>query len=333
MKKEIVFSKEWFQKHQKKLLWLLNAPIIKIWFRWSLRIRKYDISLKEKINQITPNSFSYGGKRISKKKIQITTNFRTHDKYSKRLYFAFKPLWYLLHAFDWALMDRVEALTKLSFGFDTLTAYPNPSVETVSVDGYCSNDQATWAAARSGTASSSINDDITQGVFVQNRKVSASQWIVNRAFFLFDTSALTASASISAATFGVVPHDGAGSTLTDTMTLRIVSSTPASNTAIVVEDFDQIGSVVFASMLASDYVGTGSAYNIFTLDANGRANISKTGISKFGAVGSMDIDNVEPTGNNQVLCRYADYAGTSTDPALVVTYTVVTASGNFFQFL
>jgi hypothetical protein len=68
-----------------------------------------------------------------------------------------------------------------------------------------------------------------------------------------------------------------------------------------------------------------STYRDFTLDANGRANVSKTGISKFGARGGLDFsDATVPTGNNQCLARWADYGGTTTDPKLVITYTTST---------
>ena len=359
---DIVFGTKWFERHQRKLLFLLNAPIIKIWFRWILRIKTIDCKTNEIISKISTNYFEFNPRKSIKINSQTFRNsyrgehakilhrrdknkyrkqgikyvdifdrdVRTHNKFSKRMYFAFKPIWYFMHA--WDLIFTQKYIPQLNFGFDTLTVYPNPHTETVSFDGYCTNDQTTWASARSGTASSGANDDITQGVFVQNRKISDSQWIVNRAFFLFDATALDDGVSISATDFGVVPHDAAGSTLTDTMTLRIVSSTPASNTAIATGDFDQIGATVFASMLASSYVGTGSSYNIFSLDANGIANVSKTVVSKFAAVGSMDIDNVTPTGNNQVLCRYADYAGTSTDPKILITYSTPSGPANMKSY-
>ena len=38
-KNYLAFDQKWFEKHQEKLLWLLNAPLIKYWFRWVLRIR------------------------------------------------------------------------------------------------------------------------------------------------------------------------------------------------------------------------------------------------------------------------------------------------------
>jgi hypothetical protein len=35
-----VFSRDWFRKHQGKLLWLCNSPVTRDWFRWLLRIHK-----------------------------------------------------------------------------------------------------------------------------------------------------------------------------------------------------------------------------------------------------------------------------------------------------
>ena len=32
------FNKEWFERHQKILIWLLNHWLLKYWLRWVLRI-------------------------------------------------------------------------------------------------------------------------------------------------------------------------------------------------------------------------------------------------------------------------------------------------------
>src|SRR3990167_10882627 len=68
----MVLGKTWFKQHQKGLLFLANAPVIKYWFRWvlglnGLRFRKVkrnwmlvrsnDCSLKERIIEIQPNNY------------------------------------------------------------------------------------------------------------------------------------------------------------------------------------------------------------------------------------------------------------------------------------
>jgi len=71
----------------------------------------------------------------------------------------------------------------------------------------------------------------------------------------------------------------------------------------------------------ASWVDTAGTYNDFTLNANGISNISKTGITYFGARDSLDTANTTPTGNNNWNFNSSNGAGTTTDPKLVVTYT------------
>jgi len=309
----LAFNKEWFEKHQNKLLWLLRFKT----FRTILRI---DSDLP--IVQILPNAYTVY-LRHDKDRVHLQTDFRTHCKYSKRLYYAFRPLWWMMHGWD-LVVDAL--IPKLSFGFSTLTKNPDPDPETNTVDGFVQNfpTGGTWAAARAAATGTTADDSATQGVFVQNR-LAGTDWIINRAFLLFDTSSLTAAAIVSAAVLSVVPHDAAGGSDVDGMFVHIVASTPVSNTALATADFDQLGATSFANMAA--WIVSDSTYRDFTLNASGIANVSKTAVSKFGAIGSLDLNgSPDPTGNNQCLARWADYAGTSFDPKLVVTYSLASPS-------
>jgi hypothetical protein len=145
---------------------------------------------------------------------------------------------------------------------------------------------------------------------------------------LFDTSLLTSSANISSAVFSVYGTDkanGLGSPDYD-----VVASTPASNTTLAAADYGQLGTTVFASVAYASYDTAG--YNGFSLDTNGIANVSKTGVSKFGARLSWDTDgsfggswgSAQGTRFNS---NTADATGTTNDPKLVVTYTI---PGGFF---
>jgi len=329
-----VFSKEWFEKYQSRLLWLLNTPVIKYWFRWCLRIRKYDCN--STINQITPNSFSFNGKYIDDETIEITTDFRTHDKYSKRLYFAFKPFWYLIHFFDWAMLDRFEVLTKLSFGFATLTVYPDSGTGATTVDGRVRRISVneTLSVIRSGVGTNALPSE-TDSYMNMYASTTTNQFTqLDKYICLFDTSTLTSVAIISA---GVLSLNGFGKTngLSGSPELDIVSSNPASNNTLVTGDYSTLGTTVFGSVTYASW--SSSAYNDFTLDATGRNNISKTAISKFGARFNWDTDNnFTGTWANsaglELHFRNADTAGTTSDPKLVVTYTVVVGPANLKSY-
>jgi hypothetical protein len=148
---------------------------------------------------------------------------------------------------------------------------------------------------------------------------------IYRGFFLFDTSSLGAGATISATVMSLY---GTGMTndLGGTPSIDVYTTTPASNTVLVAEDYDQIGttSQTGTPILYSSWSIAG--YNDFTLNATGRGNVSKTSISKFGTREvTYDVANTAPAWGSGLsvftTCYFAEQAGTANDPKLVVTYT------------
>ena len=106
--------------------------------------------------------------------------------------------------------------------------------------------------------------------------------------------------------------------------ITTLDSSPASDSAIGSEDFDQVGST---EQVDSDQrkditsIST-SAYLDFTLNATGQGNVSKTGVSKFGLREGHDITNTAYDGNtnnsNRINFSAADETGTTQDPKLTV---------------
>lgn len=318
-----VFDKKWFERHQSKLCWLLNNKVTKRWFRYLLRITKHDIGYKKPIIQILPNCYTVYNSKY-KKGIKVTTDFRTHDKYSKRLYYAFQPLWWALHAWDWLVADRF--IPRLSFGFATLTVYPDANPETTTFDGYIQRDgvNETFGTIRGG-AGTSWDDASASGQFTRLDSTSTSNQyqVLLRTIFLFDTSSLTTKATITAATLsleGSTKQNGLGSP-----ELHIAGATTVSNTTFNAADFAAVSRTSFASVSYASYNTSG--YNNFALNGSGVANVSKTGISKFSAQSDWDINN-SFTGAwvsfeiSSLSGRFADTSGTTSDPKLVVEYSV-----------
>lgn len=321
------FNRAWFARHQRTLVWLLALPIVGRVLRRILRITRDDVGYRGRIVEILPYAYVVQHANGSK-----TADFRTHDKYAKRLYHAFKPLWWAMHAWDWAVADRW--VPAWSAGFSTLTAFPDANPESTTVDGIVAQAfGATLSWANIRTAAGNYSDDTSSSEaivrIVANTGTSDVWDGNNRAIFLFDTSALTSSASISAATlslFGTSKQDG----LSITPNYDIYPSTPASNTALVNADYAQVGTTSqTGSPIAYGSFST-SAYNDSAFNATGLGNISKTGISKFGVRNaSYDAAGVAPTWSStatpsELRINFADQAGTTNDPKLVVTYTVPT---------
>lgn len=313
------FDKKWFLKHQSKLLRLLRYKL----FRKILRI---DTDLP--IIAILPNAYTvYLGK--TKKRLKLQTDFRTHWKYSKRLYHAFKPLWWVMHVWD---LFADSLVPQLSFGFSTLTSYPDADPETTTVDGHVEDQTSnqTWASKHDNTTGTNADDSTALSI---GPKVSCGTTTnryeqIYRAFALFDTSSLTSSATISDAVLSWWGRSGSNNLSGTEPQFNIYAATPASNTALVNEDYDQVGTTAYATAIAFSSLSlSNSAYNDFTFNSTGRAAISKTGITKTSWRESVyDAANVAPTWGSETQVAigtyYSEQTGNSNDPKLVVTYSV-----------
>jgi hypothetical protein len=317
----LAFNQNFFEKHQSRLLWLLNYKLTKRWFRWVLRIRKDDIGYDKPIEWILPNAYAVRGT----KEQEFIADFRTHPKYGKRLYHAFKPLWWTMHFWDWVMADRF--VPRWSFGFSTLTAYPDyPAVSTCDGYVYRSSDQ-TFANIQSGVGTAHSTSDNYIDNHLDGSATTNQFAQLYRGIILFDTSALTSGATISAATLTLYSTDSNKANGVGSPDLHICSTTPASNTALANGDYSQFGSTSFGNITYSSWTNGVGAANAITINASGIANISLTGITKWGSRLSWDINN-NFTGTWANSSSYIKYAGasfagsgTTDDPKLVVTYS------------
>jgi hypothetical protein len=210
------------------------------------------------------------------------------------------------------------------------TFYPDANPESTTFDGWVRAYSNNFNTARTTSTGNDTNDYDASTVNHQFSYGSGNYYIV-RTFFLFDTSSIPDGDTITSATFSwYFNSDTDGGNANDT-NLALVSSDPASNTAIATGDYDATGSTSFGTM---DAWTTNGQYNDITLNASGLANISKTGISKFAIVNANDLSATAPNGLNQKRCYMADNTGTDKDPKLVVTYTAgATANSGFFAFM
>lgn len=325
----MVFDNQWFHNHQKGLLFLCNNFILKYWFRWILRINK-DLKWSEKIIALEPNNYKVV---ISKddKEVKVRVDFRTHEKFGKRLYYAFKPFWYLIHGWDWMTWEKPE----WNLGFDTLTSYPQAGGGggNTTCDGTISRFGVNESFASISTSAGNGADAI--GYVDQARLVASStsnQFTgLSRGGLTFDTSSITAVATISAATFSIRGDEKANGL--GAPALHLAGFTPANNNNLVTGDYLQTKTTSFGNIAYASYVTT-STKNDISLNTDGIANISKTGISRFSLVLSWDIigsfSGSWSSGAQSKFYYYsADNSGTTDDPVLVVTYTIP-ATSNFF---
>lgn len=313
----IVFSEEWFEKYQKQLLWFANTR----WGRYVLRIHgdRSDVG-KNKIEQIYPGAIKWREGR------EYKMEFRTHAKYAKRFYYAFKPLWWLMHYWDMVVANNLNQA--LNLGFDTINYYPSSSNDANTLrDGV---DQ-TFSSIRAGAATDVFSElhsgsnyfaAVTLGVSpaIGTANHYSDLW---RFIMCFNTSAIPDTATISSATlavYGYFKDNGLGSP-----SLNICSSNPSNVSSIALGDHTTLGSTSFGSVSYSSF--STSAYNTVTLNASGLSNLSASGYSKFGARTSWDLNNSftgswTANANSTFWFHIAEQSGTSKDEKLTVTYTL-----------
>jgi len=239
----------------------------------------------------------------------------------------------------------VEAVQKTSkddtnivlgkIGKTTTIVFPDPNPETTSVDGWAMKDGSanlTWANIRIAAGSGSLDTDATKNLIFWDESGTNSQYQqMTRAFLLFDTSSITDTDTIDSATLGFV--SSAKTDCTAGCSISLVASNPAINTVIGNSDYNALGITKFASDMAMTAIDTNNvAYNNFTLNASGLANINVSGISKFAIASNKDINNTAPGnwsgGQSQRLTiNFASQAGTDKDPKLTVTHSAETAGG------
>jgi len=269
------------------------------------------------IIRIEPNCITW---KIDK---QTATEFRTHWKFSKRIYYSLEPIWWLLHCWDFLLADKW--LPQLSFGFGTLTVSPDADPETATCDGYTVDGWiVTWPEkiARLGTSANSSGTSIYAARITAATTTQDNWSWLYRSMFLFDTSSLPDDASICFALLVIYAASSGLDDLNINPKYGVYSSDPISNTNLVAADFTRYGTTLLSNekLTKTEYWST---YGNWTLNSDGLAAISKMGITKL-AIRETEYDagGATPTwtsGKSSYITAYTSESNTH-DPYLYVIY-------------
>jgi hypothetical protein len=200
---------------------------------------------------------------------------------------------------------------------DTLTAF---GVE----DGYLQSSNTSIATARAG---SGVTATLTNPNNVNLQPAGGSTFRFRMSFMAFDTSSLTSGATISAAVLSLA---GTGNNEVDADNYNLEakfhdygSGDPATGDWFNVSTTGWTGKTTLGTFDTSSWNGTADAYNAFSDSGNGDGSVSKTGTTRV-VVGFSGFPASTPTGDNLVLFRSSEQASTTSDPKLVITYTVGT---------
>lgn len=321
----LAFGHDWFEKYQSILLILLNFPILKLWSRWILRIHK-DLKYSERICKIDPTRYFV---RLSKNQFRLDA--RTHPKFSKRIYFAFRYWWWILHYIDEAL-SWLKFNPEFSFGFATLTAYPaeganSPIDGQVGAGNYTDRTFDQLMALNGGYYSNTGGYGIPTGVaqsMIQASSVSNTFYFCYRYIALFDTSSITNSNNIDSANFSIHLDYAGGTGLSET-TMYVCPTNPGSTSTLANSDYQTFSRTDLGNKSSANF--TANARTAIALNATGLSSISKTGITKLGLMSGFDFaQSFTGTWTSSriygiVTLYQSDQTGTTQDPYLSVTYS------------
>lgn len=242
-------------------------------------------------------------------------------------------------------------IIKSSVGNTTSTFYPDAGTGTAAdgTAGWSGSDTAfaTVRAHVGNAVNPDVNaakaDDVVNNYLLRllNGATDFNQLRqMNRALYSFSTGALGTdtidSATFSIAAAGSTTIDGVNAT-NNSAVLDKVTPTNANN--VVATDFDitRWATVEQSSnRILYDNWAANTVYMDWTLNATGRGNINKSGITSFGLRDSIDFDNTGLSGNTGTVQDggngyFADQAGTTSDPKLVVVHSV--AAGGAGQLI
>ncbi|GAH79199.1 unnamed protein product, partial [marine sediment metagenome] len=180
----------------------------------------------------------------------------------------------------------------------TVTFYPDPNVESSSVDGWArdTGNSVVWATLVAKPGNDADDSDASEYIVWIQSKSTTDKWDdLRRGIYLFDTNSIPDDVTIVSATFSV-----RGSAKGDNFSpaiapnINVYSSNPASNTSSVAGDFNSLGSTAFCDTPITYASWSTTGYNNFALNSSGLAAIDKTGVTKLG----LRNANYDVTGNS-----------------------------------
>lgn len=258
------------------------------------------IQSKDRIVKISPNSYHIL-KGFKKGRPQLEATFFTSDRVAEKLLPVVSANRFYRHAF-------------LTSEFTSNTGEGRIQ----------SSNDVVWANVRGATSGGASMTEVA--VYV------ATTYNIIRSFFPIDTSSLTSSAVISAATFKLYRDDAVYAfSNQDSQSVHVVQTSQASNTTLDGADYDNLtftdgGSFTYAST-------SNGAYSTINLNATGLTWVNKSAHTNLGVIASADLNNSAPTVGTSLI-GFQDN-GDANPPTLTVTYTLTPSSGGGFltQFL
>lgn len=299
-----VFSPQWFDQHQERLLWALNA-----------------LPRRRKIVSLTPSTITRANRDGT-----FTLTAYARDVIARKLYETAKPLWWGLHWWDAIVANPL--VPAWNAGFDTLATQKPQSGSgggNTTCDGEMyRNAVESFATIRAAAAATNVYLTTVIDVTLDAWTTTDNYVGLHRAGMTFDTSGISGG-TVTAAT--VTPWINNKYGTLGEPALHVAAFTPAANNTIATGDYDACGSSSFGNIAYASV--TAGAYNTITL--SDYSGISTSGVTALSFLLSWDILNSGPTWSSGTVGGFRLWsADVSADNATKLDVTYTAAGGATF---
>jgi hypothetical protein len=302
------FDDDWFRRHQSLLLRLANAPIVGQRLRRALGLKR-----GLPVTILTPNAAHY--RQDDHQSVGV---FYSGPVLSRRIYEAYKPIWWGLHYYDEVFADRFAP--ELSYGFDQLTEYTGQG-EVQNFDGNIRSDGTTYTAARNGSGTLTYTA-IDSRMAVEATRITSSDFTYSRGFLKFNLTSLAAKPVVSSASIKLAGDAVFGASLFSLNIYQAYMSDSA--TTLQYSDWtsttNSSGAVEYGSTYLSGFQI--DDYEVITVGSAGRSLISDEASGYLPIVlrHQRDTAGNNATSESYLLIHAAD-SSADLPPILEVTYS------------
>lgn len=203
--------------------------------------------------------------------------------------------------------------------------YPEPgTTEDGAVQAYNIGWSKSWAELRAESGTQAYNSGTEGGpIYVWADSVTDKWYGLRESIYSYDTSSIDDSHEVTEAIHSLyIVGKGNGLSWPEAeRTIHVVEASPGDVSSLATTDYQSALETTDLGSLDHDDLSN-NAYNDWTLNAAGRAIISKTGVTSIGNRFGADLSNDDPTWSNSTIyitARWADYSGTTYDPKMAIT--------------
>lgn len=295
----------------------------------------HELTRGEKIHALAPNAYFI---KLADNKYRAV--FRTYNLFSDRLSLILTKSLLNEEQSLYKHLDSLEGILHYADIKKTYNKYPEYLFDTGSYystagDGSVERQAATtWNDARNSATGALTGTATTARVGVHG-DTGGFGWYVARGFFPFNTANIGAEIKVSSGTFKAVIDSKQVNDNDGLDYLSLIQTSQDSISTLANTDFDNItlnNPDKGANDIDISSSGTGN-YLTWTLNSNGLEWVDGENGTRLGLREGHDLENNTPAPDwTYALMRTSEYAGTTSDPLLDITFKIVRSASMFLVF-